>query len=226
MTSSRASTGGSSKTGVQRQSLRDQAGRVLRAQVIAGELQPDTLYALGQIAEQLQISVTPIREALLDMVADGLIEMVPNRGFRVRLLTERDLDEIVELRLLLEPPAVRQITERGMVDDFAALRDLAALTETAAREGDWVTFLDTDRDMHLKLLGYLGNGRLTDLAGKLRDQTRLYGLDHIAGTHEFFETTHEHIALLDAVEAGDADEAEKLTSRHLNHARGVWAGRR
>jgi DNA-binding GntR family transcriptional regulator len=226
VTSSGALAAGSGKAGVRRQSLRDQAGRVLRAQVIAGELQAGTLYPLGQIAEGLQISVTPVREALLDMVADGLVEMVPNRGFRVRLLTEQDLDEIVELRLLIEPPAVRQITERHLVDDFTALRDLAARTETAAREGDWVAFLDTDRDMHLELLGYLGNSRLTDIAGKLRDQARLYGLDRVAGTHEFFETTHEHVALLDAVEAGDADEAEKLTSRHLNHARGVWAGRR
>jgi DNA-binding GntR family transcriptional regulator len=219
------SSSASGSTGVKRQSLRGQVGRVLRAQVVAGELRPNTLYALGQIAEQLQISVTPIREALLDMVADGLVEMVPNRGFRVRQLTEQDLTEIVELRLMLEPPTVRQVTERRLVDDFGALRELAAQTEAAARQGDWVAFLDTDRDMHLKLLSYLGNSRLTDIAGKLRDQTRLYGLDRIAGTNEFFETTHEHVALLDAVEAGDADAAEELTICHLKHARGIWAGR-
>jgi len=218
------SSGTSVNISVKRQSLRDQAGRALRAQVIAGAMRPDVYYAIGQIAERLQISVTPVREALLDMAADGLVEMVPNRGFRVRQLTERDLDEIVELRLLLEPPAVRRVTERRLVDDFGALRSMAASIESAAREGDWVVFLDTDRDMHMKLLGYLGNGRLTEVVGKLRDQTRLYGLDRVAGTHEFLASTHEHIALLDAVEAGDAREAENLTARHLSHARGIWAG--
>jgi DNA-binding GntR family transcriptional regulator len=214
-----------STTGLRRHSLREDAGRVLRAQIISGELRPDTLYAIGQIAEQLQVSVTPVREALLDLAKEGLIEMVRNRGFRIRVLTDHDLDEILQLRLMLEPRAIREITERRLVTDFAALRELCARTESAAQAGDWVAFLHTDRDLHLELLAHLDNARLVEIVGQLRDQSRLYGLDHIAGTHDFLNSTREHDALLDAVEEGHADQAERLTAQHIQHARGIWAGR-
>ncbi|MFE0156681.1 GntR family transcriptional regulator [Nonomuraea sp. NPDC059007] len=211
-------------TGLRRQSLRDDAGQVIRAQIVAGEIRPGALYAIGQLAEQLQVSITPVREALLDLAKEGLIEMVRNRGFRIRVMTEADLDQIIQIRLMLEVPAVREIAARGLVDDFAPLRDLAARTEEAAMTGDWVGFLGTDRELHLTLLGHLGNPRLVDIVAQLRDQGRLYGLDHVAGTQDFIESTREHDALLDAVESGKADEAAELMSTHLKHARGIWAG--
>jgi DNA-binding GntR family transcriptional regulator len=213
-------------TGLRRQSLRDDAAQAIRAQIVSGEIKPDTLYAIGQIAEQLEVSITPVREALLDLAKDGLIEMVRNRGFRVRVMTDRDLDDIVQLRLMLEVGAVREIAERGLVEDFTELRELSARTEAAAVAGDWVEFLSNDRDLHLTLLGHLGNPRLLEIVGQLRDQSRLYGLDRIAGTDDFLVSTREHDGLLDAIEAGRADEAADLMSRHLKHARGIWAGLR
>jgi DNA-binding GntR family transcriptional regulator len=207
-------------------SLRDQAMRVLRARIIAGELVPERLYAIGQVAEELGVSATPVREALLDLTKDGLIEMARNRGFRVRVMTEHDLDEIVELRRMIEVPAVRAITERGLVTDAAELRELTAAIEKSAAAGDWVAFLDNDRAFHLGLLAYLGNQRLLQIAGSLRDQSRLYGLDRIAGSDSLLASTREHDLLLDAVVTSCADEAARIMDQHLHHARGIWAGRR
>lgn len=213
-------------TALRRQSLRDDAAQAIRAQIVAGEIKPDTLYAIGQIAEQLEVSITPVREALLDLAKDGLIEMVRNRGFRVRVLSDQDLDEIVQIRLMLEVAAVREIAEHRLVTDFAPLRELSARTEAAAVAGDWVEFLTNDRELHLALLHHLGNPRLVEIVGRLRDQSRLYGLDRVAGTHAFLDSTREHDGLLDAVEAGRADKAAELMTKHLKHARGIWAGLR
>ncbi|WP_406293212.1 GntR family transcriptional regulator [Embleya sp. NBC_00888] len=212
-------------TGLRRHSLRDDAADVIRAQIVSGELQPGTLYAIGQIAEMLQVSITPIREALLDLAKDGLIETVRNRGFRVRVLTDADLDQILQIRQMLEVGAVRQITAQGRVDDFAVLRDLADRTQQAVFAEDLIGFLANDRQLHLTLLTYLDNPRLVDFVGQLRDQTRLYGLDHLAGTQALLETVREHDELLDAVEAGRTEDAVEVMSRHLKHARGIWAGR-
>jgi DNA-binding GntR family transcriptional regulator len=206
-------------------SLRDQALRVIRAGIISGELRPQQLYALGSIAEQLGVSVTPVREAVLELAREGLVDLARNRGFRVREITDRDLDEIVEFRRMIEVAAVRAISERRLLTDPAPLRELANAAEKAAVAGDWVGFLDNDRDFHMGLLALLGNERMLRVAGQLRDQSRLYGLDHIAGSESLMESTHEHGSLLDAVSAGRADEAAAIMDRHLRHARGIWAGR-
>jgi DNA-binding GntR family transcriptional regulator len=206
-------------------SLRAQATRVLRARIITGQLVPGQLYAIGPLASELGVSVTPIREALLDLSNEGLVKISRNRGFSVQVLTDHDLDEIVELRRMLEVPAVRQITERRLISNQAELRQLAGVTEQCAASGDWVGFLDSDRAFHLALLSNLGNERLLHFVGSLRDQSRLYGLDRIAGTRGLIESTHEHKEILMAMSSGQADHAASLMDQHLNHTRGIWAGR-
>lgn len=205
-------------------SLRDQALRVIRAGIISGELRPGRLYAIGSIAEQLGVSITPVREAVLELSREGLVDLARNRGFRIREITERDLDEIVEFRRMIEVAAVRKIAERGLLTDAGKYRELANATEKCAAEGDWVGFLDNDRDFHMGLLAHLGNERMLKVLGPLRDQSRLYGLDHIAGSEGLMKSTHEHHTLLDAVVAGRAEEAADIMDKHLLHARGIWAG--
>jgi DNA-binding GntR family transcriptional regulator len=205
-------------------SLRDQALRVIRAGIISGELRPDQLYAIGSIAKQLGVSITPVREAVLELSREGLVDLARNRGFRIREITERDLDEIVEFRRMIEVAAIRKIAEGKLLTDADKFRELANASEKCAAEGDWVGFLDNDRDFHMGLLAYLGNGRVLNTVGPLRDQSRLYGLDHIAGSESLMKSTHEHHTLLDALVAGHADKAAAIMDKHLLHARGIWAG--
>lgn len=211
--------------GLRSTSLRSQATGLLRARIISGRLRPGELYAIGSIAEELNVSATPIREALLDLASEGLIQMERNRGFRVRKVTDEDLDEIVALRTMIEVPAIWEISHKGLLvesDDYDALCDEI---QRCADAGDWVGYLEADREFHLAILARLGNKRLIDIISSLRDQSRLYGLDRIAGTTELKESNNEHHQLLAAIRAGDADGAAELTRRHLNHARGLWAGK-
>jgi DNA-binding GntR family transcriptional regulator len=206
-------------------SLRDQALRAIRARIVSGSLRPDQLYVLGAVASQLGVSVTPVREAVLELEREGLVELARNRGFRVREMTERDLDEIIEVRVMLEVGAVRKIADGGLMTDAPRLRSLAAETEQSARDGDWVGFLDHDRDLHIGILSHLGNERLIQVVRTLRDQSRLYGLEKVAGTERLLESTREHFLLLEAIEQGRPAEAASIMERHLRHARGIWAGR-
>jgi DNA-binding GntR family transcriptional regulator len=212
-------------TKLQASSLRDQALRVIRARIISGAMRPGNLYALGAVATQLGVSVTPVREAVLELAQEHLVELARNRGFRVREMTEHDLDEIVESRRIIEVAAVRIIAERKMLKHVAELRDLANATEKYAASGDWVSFLASDRDFHLGILAHLGNERLLRVASSLRDQSRLYGLDRAAGTDQLMQSTQEHDSLLEAIAAGRADKAAEIMDKHLLHARGIWAGR-
>lgn len=210
---------------LERVTLRDEASRRLRSEIVSAQLEPATLYPIAEVAQRLGVSITPVREALLELARDGLVEIVRNRGFRIREVTEQDLDEIVHLRLLLEVPTVAGLAGKLSTEDLASLRVLAEATIDAARRGDIPTYLQLDKQFHLELLAHAGSRRIVETVAKLRDETRLYGLGRLAGTPELIATTSEHLSLLDALAKGDAKLATALLTEHLHHARGVWSQR-
>ena len=207
------------------QSLREQAQNVIRASIIAGELEPGEIYSATTLAQRLGVSATPVREAMLDLASAGLTAPVRNRGFRILAPEERDLDEISELRLLLEAPAMRVVVERATDAELTALERVVREIETTAEAGDLAAFLLADREFHLGLLELTGNGRLVRLVGQLRDQTRLVGLKPLAESGRLMASAREHRVILDALRERDADRAQEVMRTHLVHTRGIWAGR-
>jgi DNA-binding GntR family transcriptional regulator len=205
--------------------LREQAVRIIRAQVVSGRLEPGHMHSIGAVAEKLNVSITPVREALHDLAKEGLIEMRRNRGFLVRTPTSEELDDIVQVRAMLEVTAVREIAAKSLISDFTPLRHLCRQTADFAAAGDWDGFIETDREFHLSIMSALKNQKLVELIGSLRDQSRLLGLDGMAGTKTFTESTNEHELLLDAMEAGNSEQAATIMASHLAHVRGIWAGR-
>lgn len=206
-------------------SLREQAGQVIRAGIIAGELEPGEIYSATVLADRLGVSPTPVREAMLDLANVGLVEAVRNRGFRVLTPDEADLDEIGELRLMVEVPGTRLVVERATDEELATLERVVADLETAAEESDLAGFLLADRQFHLGLMEMTGNRRLVRLVEQLRDQTRLIGLKELAEARRLTDSAREHRGLLEALEARDADKVENLMRVHIEHTRGIWAGR-
>jgi len=206
-------------------SLREQAAQVIRAGIIGGELAPGEIYSATVLAERLGVSPTPVREAMLDLANAGLVEAVRNRGFRVLTPDDRDLEEIVELRLMLEVPASRLVAERATDEQLAPLESLVAALESTAEDGDVAGFLLADREFHLGLLALTGNRRLVRLIDQLRDQTRLIGLTELAKAGRLDGSAREHRAVLEALLARDADRVEELMRVHIEHTRGIWAGR-
>jgi DNA-binding GntR family transcriptional regulator len=207
-----------------RRSLRDEVTGLLRAAVMAGELEPGVVYSAPSLAEQLGVSATPVREAMLDLTKEGLVEIVRNKGFRVTRLSPEELDDVTELRALVEVPTIRRLAERGIdPEDVARLRPLAAEIEAAAQRRDFVAHVATDLEFHLALLELAGNPRIVDLVRALRMHSRLYGLRDEDHRDQLFASWHEHAELLDRIEARDADGAEAVMRSHIGHLRGIWA---
>lgn len=209
---------------VDRTSVRAQVHRILRAQVASGELQPGEIYSAVTLSKRLGVSATPVREAMLDLASAGLVEAVRNRGFRILTVSPEDLDEIVTLRIWLEVPAMRPVIERATDEEIEALAPLAQEIVDAARRGDISDFLLADHAFHTGLLRLARNDRLIRLVSELRDQTQLLGLRHMGRAGQLDKSADEHIELLDAVRARDTDAAQAIMRRHLEHARGIWAG--
>ena len=105
-----------------RTSLREQIGVSLRAALVAGEMVPGVTYSAPVLAERFGVSATPVREAMLDLINEGMIVAVPNKGFRIVETTDQDLDEMTELRRLIEVPTVGQIAKSITSEQVDGLR--------------------------------------------------------------------------------------------------------
>src|ERR1700761_786988 len=139
------------------QSLRAQIVGSLQAAVVSGKLEPGVVYSVPSLAVQFGISATPVREAMLELCRDGLVEPVRNKGFRVTVMTDHQLDEITQLRALIEVPTVGALAAIVAPEQIDQLRDLATQNYASAERGDLAGFLETDKAFHLTMLAIAGN---------------------------------------------------------------------
>jgi DNA-binding GntR family transcriptional regulator len=202
-------------------SLREQAHRRIRTRLISGRIRPGRIYSAQVMAAELGVSVTPVREAMIELVNEGLLVAVRNRGYRVVELTERDMDEVYELRELLEVSALGKLASDPPVAHREHFDGLVRKMQHAADAGDADTFLDIDRSFHLGLIELAGNRQLGRRVGQLRDQTRLFGTERLAHGGGLRNSADQHRDLLDAVLDGDVQRTEKLMREHLTYTRTV-----
>ncbi len=212
-------------TPIQADNLREKARSAIRTRIVTGEIEPDVILSARAVAAELDVSPTPVREALLDIAHEGLVEPVRNRGFRVVGLSEHDLDEIFELRVMLEPPAAARAVPLLDADRLTGLRALAERMCEHVERQDIEAFLRDDTALHLGMIEPLENARLSDQVKRLREHTRLTGLAELAKAGRLASAAAEHLSIVEAAERGDGERVESLVTRHLRHTRGEWAGR-
>jgi DNA-binding GntR family transcriptional regulator len=206
------------------ESLADQIFKTLRAAIITGDLIPGTTYSVPLLAKRFQVSATPVREALLTLVKEGLAVAVRNKGFRIAEISVKELDDVIKIREMIEVPVVVGVSSKISSAKLAELALLAERITSYAELGDLISYVETDRQFHLELIAASGNGRLVELVEQLRTQTRLFGLGRLAEEGNLIHSAHEHIELLDAIAKNDSHRVEIIMNRHVNHARGIWAG--
>ncbi|MFJ9737509.1 GntR family transcriptional regulator [Streptomyces sp. NPDC101166] len=209
--------------GGRRSSYRERVADALRAALIAGELRPGQVYSAPTLAARFGVSATPVREALLDLAKEGLVDSVPNKGFRVTDVSDRQLDEYTHVRALIEIPTVAALATSADPASLQALRPAAREIVAAAAAGDLVAYVEADTRFHLGLLALAGNAHLVEVVRDLRGRARLYGLTALSASGRLPASAEEHLELLDALEARDERAVREVMTRHLGHVRGMWA---
>ncbi|MFO7689679.1 MAG: GntR family transcriptional regulator [Cryobacterium sp.] len=205
-------------------SLRARVTDTLRESLIAGNMVPGRIYSAPNLAEMLGVSATPVREAMIDLAREGLVEAIRHKGYLVVQLLDQDLDDITELRALIEVPTIKKVAALITAEQVARLRPLARELNSTALSGDIRDFIRVDSAFHLQILAVAGNRQVVEEVRRLRNLSRLYGLGPLAQSGELIATAQEHTQLLDLLEAHDAAGAEALMKQHIGHIRGVWAG--
>ena len=199
--------------------LADAVAQSVRDGVAAGQLVPERTYSVYQLADLLGVSRSPVREGLLRLAEAGLVEIIRNRGFRVLPPRAHDIEEIIGIRLALEPPAARlaadQATDEQRADIWAALQTMAA----AAGRGDDASFWPADRALHDLLLRASGKARTAAIIERLRTTTALLGPPTTASGRTLTEIHAEHEPVVTAVLVRDGAAAEAAMRAHLEATR-------
>ena len=207
-------------------SASERAYAALRARVVSGAVPGGTMLSEGEVAVELGMSRTPVREAFLRLQAEGWMHLFPKRGALVRPIEPDELAEVVEARHLVESAAVRTVT----ADDGAttalvnSLRALVAAQRAAAESADLDTFALLDVTFHQTIADAGGNSILTAFYSSLRDrQHRITARTVRAGQDRVEAILAQHTELVDLVGAGDAAGFEAALAAHLGEIhRGIF----
>ncbi len=203
-------------SGNKRESLGRLAYERIKGDILDERLLPRQPLIEAELAAKYGVSKTPVREALLSLAREGLVEMSSFRGGRVRDFTADDAREIYELRELLEPFALRRAVPRLTDGDRRSLRDLLDKARAAAEGGDRRELSRLNSAFHSSLVARCRNEKVIEILAHLRNQVRVMSLRfwNVRATH--LREAEQHEAILTAVEAGQADRAAELLGEHIS----------
>ena len=193
--------------------LATQAYQAIRLALLHGRLRPDLFYSENSVAVMLGISRTPAREALRQLETEGLIEVLPQRGFRVRRISAPELVEFYDLRGMLESYVVRVLCHRL---DERLLRSLRHILERQQLATDDVTdFISLDEEFHLSMARMAGLQRTARIVASLRGVLWLMGTRVVDNPARRTDVIGEHEAILSALERRDGEAAADAVTHHI-----------
>jgi DNA-binding GntR family transcriptional regulator len=196
------------------QTKHQQVYESLRAAIINGEIQPGERINIRQLAKQFEVSEIPVREALKALAGENLVQIVPYAGAVATSISGKDLAELGEIRMRLEPWGTGLAATQLSQSDLHQLAGYLDEMDQAIRSGDMASFARADRTFHSIIFARCPNERLGDLLNNLwtASERNVLGLrklpDHAARSQE------EHRILFAALERRDAKAAEEAASRH------------
>ena len=200
--------------------LREHILQQLRSVILSGTYKPGDRMVESTIADQLQVSRAPVREALCALEQEGIIVQIPRRGYFVVDFDEEDLEEVYSLRLLLEKEALQRATHRARDEDFEQMQRLVdALAKAAADKTDPGTIVDLDLAFHEHICRLADHSRLLSAWNSLRMQTQiLVGVTSRTHYENPDEPRERHQVILDAMRAKDVLQAQKVLAEHMMDA--------
>jgi DNA-binding GntR family transcriptional regulator len=196
-------------------SLREKVVHRVRSAIVSGRSAPGTMYSVPVLADELGMSTTPVREALLDLSRSGLLSPRRNRGFKVEAISLDNLNDLFAVRTLLERFAAVTLAERRLANSVE-LRAKADAIAAAVKANDVLGYLEGDRAFHFALVERAGNPLLSKQIMELRDGMRLYGIDTAAGRKRQAASVSEHYRLIELATSGDTTGIAELIDRHIN----------
>jgi DNA-binding GntR family transcriptional regulator len=192
----------------------------LRLAILSGALKPGEKLSERRLMEKYSVSRTPAREALKSLEREGLVRALPKSGTVVASLGVREVEEIYQVRLVLEPLALSLAVTRLTDSDRQELDGMIDAMERAVAQGDYMSYLRYDADVHVWIARASGNSLLARMIGDLTGQIVRLGVASIVHPGRPESSLEEHRAMARALKEGRGVDATNTLVVHLSNSRG------
>lgn len=200
--------------GINKTVLSDQVKQYILDAIERGELQPGERLVESQLARQLRISQAPVREAIRDLVSSGFLEREPHKGAMVRLLTDKDMQEIYSVRAVLDALAAEQAAPKVSEEDLQALRNTVEKMLQMAKVGDYLAAARYDWQFHIQIVALSGNSLLRRIYDNLQlGQYILITMRRSSISLEQLAARHQ--AVIEALATRDPAVARRAMLQHI-----------
>jgi len=214
--------GDAMKRFVESPNLRDQTYDIIKNMIIVREIEPGKKINEEQLAKEIRVSRTPIREALCRLENEGIVRIIPRRGAFVADLNEINVSEILLIREVLEGLVARLATENMDEKSLDKLKKaLDKISTTSEEDRDLVTYTRSEVDFHAALLSASNNQMLKSMMEVVNAHLQIIRLRTVVIPERAQKTVKEHHQILKAIEKGDARAAEELMRKHVQSVREV-----
>ena len=188
--------------------------------IVGGDLPPGQHMVETDLARQLGVSRQPIREALHRMEAEGWVDLRPSQGAFVHVPTDSEVDELLDVRALLEAETARLAARVAGPAQVARLREICAEGRAAAEQGDLGRTVAANDAFHAEVAAVAGNAVLAELAGIVGRRVQWYY--RMVAPERGGGSWAEHAELIDAIEASDPERAQLLARKHTERTRDAY----
>lgn len=197
--------------------LRDVVFHTLRDAILRGDLQPGERLMEIHLANELGVSRTPVREAIRMLEKEGLAVTIPRRGAHVARMTEKDLEDVLEIRDVLDELAARDACERMDGEDFEALEQALDDFRRVARSRDVRAVTEADEKFHDVIYAGSKNPKLVSIVKNLKEQMYRFRFEYLKKMDDFTPLTKEHEAILQALKDRDRNLVSQKMHDHLQN---------
>ena len=189
----------------------------LREAILKGDLKPGERLMEMQLAEKLGVSRTPIREAIRMLEQEGLAVTIPRRGAEVAKMTEKDMEDVLQIREALEILAVKLAIQKITEEQLQALSECVDAFEGAVTTGDVKKIAQTDIDFHDIIYTAAENPRLVGLLNNLREQIYRYRIEYLKDSRIHPRLMEEHKKIIDGLKRRDVDYVTAMMKEHVDN---------
>lgn len=196
--------------------LQNLAYERIKTLLINGQLKFDDVYSANQFAEMLGVSRTPIREALLQLTAEGFFISLRGRGFKIKEFSEKEIRDFFETRKMIESYVIEQLVEAVAEEDLKPLEDSLKLMLNGHDQEEIYRFLDADKSFHMNLIHRYKNNLLESIMENIRDFISILGQKALTSPGRVKEVIREHRCILKALRKKDKNKAVQAINDHLD----------
>ncbi|MGZ4434109.1 MAG: GntR family transcriptional regulator [Trebonia sp.] len=195
---------------------RTHALAALRQAILSGDVAPGQRLVEEELAAMLGVTRQSLRAALLDLTADGLVERIPNRGARVRVVSTAEAVAITECRMALEALCAVKAAERITDEEAVRLRELGEQLKRAVADGNPLKYSELNRELHRRVGAISCQATAVGLLDRLHAQLVRHQFQLAQRPGRPSQSLPEHLAIIDAVAGRRPDDADEAVRRHLN----------